>query len=86
MRLWRLRSEVEFAQSRIEYKREMVHSVNPRDEDGNLIRHNTDRNKRDELSNKMAEPRKAWGKTEEASQWRSLVTSQPRYIPNKNND
>ena len=79
--------EVEFAQSRIEYKREMVHSVNPRDEDGNLIRHNTDRNKRRRIKQQeMASPRKAWGKTEEASQWRSLVTSQPRYIPNKNND
>ena len=79
--------EVEFAQARIEYKREMKHSVNPRDSDGNLIRHNTDRNKRRRLKQReAADPRKSWGKTEDAAKWRGLVHSQPRYVPRQNND
>jgi len=79
--------EVEFAQARIEYKREMKHSVNPRDDDGNLIRSNTEVRKRRRLKQQRdADPRKSWGKTEQASQWKHLVGSQPRYIANQNND
>lgn len=71
--------KVRNAQERFEWRKEMVHSTNQRDDSGNIIRHgiNTARGRRRaEIGRERTKDNQAFDRTETGVKWRSKVKQQ----------